>query len=117
MHKKPPFGKHPLLGKVFYNLLDNTVRHGKKATRVSISCLQTPQGLVLVWEDNGAGIPAADKDQIFERGFGRNNGLGLFLVREILTTTDITIQETGTEGKGARFEILVPEGKYRCRAD
>jgi signal transduction histidine kinase len=106
----------PLLEKVFYNLLDNTVRHGRNATRVSISCRQEPPDLVLVYEDNGTGIPASDKDQIFERGFGKNNGLGLFLVREILAITGITIRETGMEGEGARFEILVPEGKYRCIA-
>jgi PAS domain S-box-containing protein len=103
----------PLLKKVFYNLLDNTVRHGISATRIRISCRQAPQGLVLVNEDNGAGISSSDKDQIFERGFGKNNGLGLFLVKEILAITGISIRETGREGEGARFEILVPEGKYR----
>ena len=106
----------PLLEKVFYNLLDNTVRHGRNATRINISCRQTPQGLVIVWEDDGVGVPDADKDQIFERGFGKNNGHGLFLVKEILAITGITIRETGMEGEGARFEILVPEGKYHCMA-
>jgi PAS domain S-box-containing protein len=105
----------PLLEKVFYNLLDNTAQHGKKATRVSISCLQTPQGLILVWEDDGVGVPDAEKGQIFERGFGKNNGLGLFLVREILSITGIAIREGGTAGEGARFEIIVPRGVYRLK--
>ena len=39
--------------------------------------------------------------------------MGLFLIREILALTGITIRETGVPGSGARFEILVPEGKYR----
>ena len=106
----------PLLEKVFNNLLDNSLRHGEKVTRISISCHRTSMGLVLVWEDNGVGVPAAEKDQIFERGFGKNNGLGLFLVREILTITGISVRETGMKGQGARFEIVVPEGKYRCSA-
>ena len=39
--------------------------------------------------------------------------MGLFLVREILAITGITITETGTYGSGARFEIVVPKTGYR----
>jgi len=39
--------------------------------------------------------------------------MGLFLVREILAMTGMTISETGEHGKGARFEILVPRGTHR----
>jgi len=53
------------------------------------------------------------KEKIFNRGVGKNTGLGLFLVREILSITGITIRECGVEGKGARFEIAVPKGAYR----
>jgi signal transduction histidine kinase len=53
------------------------------------------------------------KEKIFERGFGKNTGLGLFLAREILVITGITITENGTPGKGARFEITVPKGMWR----
>lgn len=52
-------------------------------------------------------------ERIFEQGFGKNTGLGLFLSREILAITGITITENGTPGKGARFEITVPKGAYR----
>jgi len=38
----------------------------------------------------------------------------LFVIHEILAITGITIRETGEPGKGARFEILVPAGAYRC---
>jgi signal transduction histidine kinase len=69
--------------------------------------------LVLVYEDNGAGIPAADKEHIFQKGFGQNTGMGLFLSREILSITGLTIRESGTPGKGARFEISLPAGRFR----
>ena len=69
--------------------------------------------LVLIWEDNGVGIPAAEKALIFNRGFGKNTGLGLYLVREILSLTGMTISETGEPGKGARFEIVVPKEAFR----
>jgi len=55
------------------------------------------------------------KKKIFERKIGDRKGMGLFVVREILLITGITITETGTPGQGARFEILVPEGGFRFR--
>jgi len=102
-----------LLEKVFANLLDNTVRHGEHVTRIRISSRREGTALVVIWEDDGVGIAASDKEKIFGRGYGKNTGLGLFLVREILALTGITIRETGVPGSGARFEIVVPEGKFR----
>ncbi|MCX6690353.1 MAG: sensor histidine kinase, partial [Methanoregula sp.] len=54
-----------------------------------------------------------DKKKLFTRGFGKHTGLGLFLSREILAITGITITENGVPGKGARFEITVPKGAWR----
>ncbi len=103
----------PLLRKVFYNLLDNALRHGGNVTRISVSFTVAEGGAVLLFEDDGAGIGADMKEKIFRRGVGRNTGYGLFLVREILDITGISIRETGTEGAGARFEIFVPDGVWR----
>jgi PAS domain S-box-containing protein len=103
----------PLLVKVFYNLFDNARQHGGAVTRISISHHPTGTGHTLIVADNGIGISPEDKPRIFERSFGKNTGLGLFLAREILDITGITIQETGTPGEGARFEMTVPEGAYR----
>jgi len=103
----------PLIVKVFYNLMDNAVRYGGKITTVRFSVQASGHNLVLVCEDDGVGIVAAEKERIFERDFGKNTGLGLFLSREILSITGITIVETGEPGTGARFEITVPKGMYR----
>jgi PAS domain S-box-containing protein len=104
-----------LFGKVFYNLLDNALRYGgTKMSAISISSCAGPAGsLVVTVEDNGDGIDANGKAHIFSKGFGKNTGLGLFLSQEILSITGITIAETGIFGKGARFEITVPEGCFR----
>lgn len=103
-----------MLERVFFNLLDNTTRHGgEHVTKITVSSMRIKKGLVVVWEDDGVGVPEYAKDQIFDRGFGKNTGLGLFLVREILSLTGITIKETGTHGKGARFEMMVPNGAFR----
>ena len=99
--------------KVFFNLMENSVRHGEHVTRIAFSLRETETGLVIVYEDNGIGIPEADKKRLFRKGFGKHTGLGLFLSREILSITGITITENGVAGEGARFEITVPKGVYR----
>jgi len=103
----------PILEKVFANLLDNTLRHGGHATQVRVSAQESPEGLRVTWEDDGVGIAAGEKEKIFMQGYGKNTGLGLFLTREILSITGMSVTETGEPGKGARFEILVPKGMYR----
>jgi PAS domain S-box-containing protein len=104
----------PLFEKVMYNLTDNALRYGGDTmTLIRVTSRESDQGLVISFEDNGAGIPEADKKSLFKRGFGKNTGFGLFLSREILSITGISITETGIFGKGARFEITVPKGSYR----
>ena len=103
----------PMLEKVFFNLLDNSLRHGERVTEIAVSSHQSDGNLVIVWEDNGIGVASDEKERIFERGFGKNTGMGLFLVREILSITGISITENGEPGKGARFEIVIPNGAYR----
>lgn len=103
----------PLLEKAFFNLSENTFLHGQGATGISLHYEEADNGLLIIYSDNGIGIAADEKQKIFERGYGKNTGLGLFLTREILSITGITLQETGEEGKGVRFEMFVPKGTYR----
>lgn len=100
----------PLLERVFYNVFENALSHGKHVTAITVSSV----GGTIVIEDDGIGVPEQEKEKIFLKGVGRKTGLGLFLSKEILGITGITIAETGTEG--ARFEIRVPEGAYRLHA-
>jgi signal transduction histidine kinase len=103
-----------LLGKVFYNLIDNALKYGGgNLTTIRITSHETNTGLSLILEDDGDGIASEDKKHLFERGFGKNTGLGLFLSREILSITGISIRETSEPGNGARFEMNVPKGTYR----
>lgn len=103
----------PIIRKVFSTLIENAIRHGKTLTYVRFSAQQRNKDLIIICEDDGVGIPVQDKLNIFGRGFGDHTGIGLFLAREILSITSLSIKEVGEEGKGARFEILVPEGKWR----
>jgi len=103
-----------LLEKVFFNLIDNAIRYGGPGlSRIRFSAEEQDGSLVIRCEDDGVGIRPEEKEQIFEQGYGNHTGLGLFLCREILRITGITIIETGTFGKGARFDIVMPPGKWR----
>jgi len=103
----------PMIAKVFFNLFDNAVKYGKHVTTVTVGCEQKDNELAITFADNGIGIPLNEKQKIFDKGYGRHTGFGLFLAREILAITGITIHETGAHGKGAMFEITVPKGAYR----
>ena len=103
----------PLVVKVIYNLMDNAARYGDTITSIRFSLQEYNGNQIIICEDDGKGIPADEKERIFERGFGKNTGLGLALSREILDIAGITIRETGRPGEGARFEIMVPKGMWR----
>ena len=103
----------PMFEKVIYNLVDNAIRYGEKLTTITFSSRRTTTGIEFICEDDGVGIDADLKERIFERGFGKNTGLGLFLCREILAITGIRIDETGEPQKGARFVLSFPRGTYR----
>lgn len=103
----------PLLEKVFYNLIHNSLVHGQNVTRISIQADENPYGLAVRVSDNGSGIAHEKKEEIFKRGFGKNTRFGLFLAREILDITGIGIREIGIEGEGACFELSVPRAGFR----
>ncbi|MEN6611367.1 MAG: ATP-binding protein [Methanoregulaceae archaeon] len=104
----------PIFEKVFSSLMDNSLRHGKRVSAVRVSTRADTENLTIVWEDDGVGIPREEKSKIFEKGYGKNTGLGLFLTCGILAITGITIRENGEPGKGARFEMRVPKRMCRC---
>jgi len=103
----------PLFEKVVYNLIENSLRHGREITEIRITFSAENHEGLLVFMDNGEGVKPEEKEKIFKNGFGQNTGLGLFLVREILGITDITIRECGTVNVGARFEIRIPAGYWK----
>ena len=99
-----------LLEKVFFNLMENSLRHGSSVTRITLSSYHDDEKNFLIYEDDGIGIEPQYKKDIFSRGWGKNTGYGLFLAAEILSITSIGICENGTYGKGVRFEMEIPHG-------
>lgn len=106
----------PLLPRIFYSLLSQSSRHGGSAlSKIRMTSHRSGESLVLVYEDDGAGIITEEKERIFEFGYSHENMVSLFLTRELFGFTGITITETGEPGKGMRFEIVVPKGRFRSR--
>jgi signal transduction histidine kinase len=103
----------PLFADVLIHLVENSLRHGRTVKNILVTYHETPEGLDLSIRDDGAGIPAAKKDGIFEYDAGGQAGIGLFICRQIVEVTGMTLREIGTEGSGAWFVIHVPAGKYR----
>jgi PAS domain S-box-containing protein len=102
-----------MIEKVFFHLVDNAVRYGGKLTKIRFSCEESFEELHVICEDDGIGIPPDAKKKIFNRQFFQNKGLDMYLSQEIVSITGMSIRETGTYGRGSRFEILVPKGAYR----
>lgn len=102
-----------LLEHAFFLILENIHEHSVQATAFSLTCEERDGSLFLIIEDNGIGIADAFKESIFEKSFPRRRGMGLFLVREILSITGISITEEGIPGRCARFVIRIPATGYR----
>jgi PAS domain S-box-containing protein len=104
----------PMIDKVFSNLVDNAVRHGGKVTTIRFSVEVSSGAMSIVCQDDGAGIPADSKASLFVHVSDGDHGFGLFLSREILAITGICIRENSEDGQGARFEMMVPPGRWRA---
>ena len=105
-----------LVGRVFYQLFENTISHGQKTTRIRMSAREQNGVLILTYEDDGMGVPADLKKTIFETGPREDAPRGLMMAKEILAITGMTIEEKGVPGQGALFEVRVPSAAYRRRS-
>ncbi|MCJ7490265.1 MAG: PAS domain-containing protein [Thermoplasmata archaeon] len=103
----------PLLPKLFYNLIHNSVIHGERTTIIRFTSEMIDSDLRITCDDDGVGIPAEEKERIFDRGHGKGTGLGLFYAREICSITGLGLNECVRKGDGARFVISIPKGKWR----
>jgi PAS domain S-box-containing protein len=98
-----------LLGQLFYNLIDNSLKHGKHVTKIKMYYEKEKDGLNLIYEDNGVGIPVANKVKIFGDQTEKGHGIGLHMVKVLCNIYGWSIKETGTEGQGVKFVISIPK--------
>jgi PAS domain S-box-containing protein len=99
------------LDRVFERLFDTAVPSDAMPRHIRISTLPKEKNLILVIGFDSAGIRPEDKEGIFEvQGSGNR---GLFIAREILSLTGITLKETGEYGSNTHFEIGIPDTYFR----
>jgi signal transduction histidine kinase len=102
-----------MLTTLFYNLIDNTVKHGVNADYIEVYIQKNKDDSEsIVYQDNGVGISTKDKIKLFEAGIGDGKGFGLFLIKKTCEFYGWTITEEGQPGKGARFKITIPNSNF-----
>jgi PAS domain S-box-containing protein len=101
-----------MLEKVFHNLIHNSAKHGQNVKNIKVVSVPCGPDLQIIYEDDGVGISPERKDSIFQQG-SINSRIGLFMSKQILDITDISIAEQGQAGKGVRFVLTVPNGGWR----
>jgi len=110
-----------LLRQLFYNFIDDTLKYGEKVSQIRVYYTEGEDQLKLIFEDDGVGVPNDEKELIFNEGYGKGTGYGLYLIKKICETYGWTIQETGVPGKGAKFTLTIPKtdnkGKQFYRFD
>ncbi|MCW4005882.1 MAG: PAS domain S-box protein [Candidatus Bathyarchaeota archaeon] len=109
-----------LLRQLFYNLLDNTIKYGGNLSTIKLSYTQNPDAVELIYEDDGNGIPENLKSHLFQKGFGKGTGMGLYMMKRMCDAYGWAITETGKEGEGVQFVMTIPkkqnkEGQATCQ--
>lgn len=104
-----------LLHELVANLVDNALRYTQIGGVVTASVVSTQQQVVLRLEDNGPGIPLAERGKVFERFYRLNNdrsdgcGLGLAIVREIAKSSSARVELSGPPlGSGLIVSVSFP---------
>jgi PAS domain S-box-containing protein len=100
-----------LLTQLFYNLLDNSIKHCKNVNSIKVTYEKINDSLAIIYEDDGIGIPKDNKYKIFKMGFstGGSTGYGLYLIKKMVEVYGWNITENGQSGKGVRFVIEIPQ--------
>ena len=101
---------------IISNLLSNSIKYfNPQAVQpwVDISVSATEEGVSILIEDNGIGIPGAMQDRIFDMFFraseqSSGSGLGLYIVKETVEKLGGTISMTSQVGKGSAFTVRLP---------
>jgi PAS domain S-box-containing protein len=103
-----------LLTQVFYNLIDNSLKYGEKTTQIRIFAEKLDKhSIKLCYTDNGVGLDERFRAHLFQKGYGRGTGFGLYLIRSICEVYGWSVRENSQAGQGAKFEFLVPTEKVK----
>lgn len=107
-----------LLYAVWDNLLSNAIKYTNEFGSIDIELIEQPDTVTITFEDNGIGISEHDQQQIFDRFYRADSsrtrtiegiGLGLSIVKSVLTLHNGTIHFTSKPGVGTTVTVTVPK--------
>ena len=105
------------LNQILYNLVDNAMKYTPEHGVIQVSLAEEEEDLLWKVKDNGIGIPAEDREHIFERFYrvdkarGRESGgtgLGLSIVKQLCSMHGGTICVESQPGEGSLFTVRLP---------
>lgn len=97
-------------GRAFAHLVENSLK-SKKLTKIKLTYKVTKGKLLIIYEDDGDGIPYDKKDDLFTNDVSPNS-IDFFVVNAIMNTSRFEIIECGDPNIGARYEISVPMDRF-----
>lgn len=116
-----------LLRQVYMNLLTNAIKYSPENKKITITIYKKDSNVISEIIDQGYGIPVKDKHKVFSKFYrGENitkvdtdgNGLGLYLVKEIIEASDGKIWFESKENEGTIFTVSLPiKGSKKHKGD
>lgn len=116
--RDPPFYSDSYrIGVIINNLISNAIRFSdeeKPRNRIELRVDRTQKGVRITIEDNGVGIMTEMQKKVFDMFFrgsvkSEGAGLGLYIVREMVSKLKGTIDLTSNPGQGTRVSIELPD--------
>jgi two-component system, LuxR family, sensor kinase FixL len=115
---RPVWVDAQLLRNILNNLLSNAIKYSPAGGSIDVTLSYRPAGVDIEVKDEGIGIPAEERQHLFERFFRASNttgisgtGLGLSIVRRYLDLMGGDIQLTSQPGQGSTFKVMLPAGE------
>ena len=111
-----------MLSGILYNLCDNAIKYNKKGGKVTLTVEDRPDCVRLTCADTGIGIPAEQKERIFERFYRVNKsrskevggtGLGLSIVKHAARLHSAEIEVQSELDKGTTILVIFPKRENR----
>ena len=103
-----------MLDEMIFNLCENAIKYNRPEGKVSLWVGDTPEGIKVIVEDTGIGIPKDQQERIFERFYRVDKshsketggtGLGLSIVKHAAIYHHAQVHVDSEVGKGTRMEI------------
>ncbi len=115
------FGDKDLIHQVIYNLVDNAIKFSNEEGEVSFSLDSDDENLVFIIKNTGDGIPESELPFVFERFYKGDKsrsdiknslGLGLYLVKTIVSAHKGQVSVTSKQGEFTAFKVILPKGDH-----